>query len=237
MFGSQDTFELDLLDNGKRKILQLSAIKGIEGYEAMRAEVLQSDREFKYINPQTAYLRPGGFGGDESEYRKFIDSSFTDLNNKAPKNLLIDLRNNPGGNDSFSDYMVSYIASRPFRWNSSFRFKTSALLKEDTRKKRDTTEGFWQDVLRYKDGQTYGREFPLYQPQAIEKRFEGNVIVLINRQSHSQAAVTAAQIQDYNFGVLVGEETSDFPSLYASVFLSLLCLKPVYLFMFQKGIW
>ena len=42
--------------------------------------------------------------------------------------------------------------------------------------------------------------------------------MLINRQSHSQAAVTAAQIQDYKFGTLVGEETGDYPSLYASQF-------------------
>ena len=32
------------------------------------------------------------------------------------------------------------------------------------------------------------------------------------------AAVTAAQIQDYGFATIVGEETGDYPSLYASVF-------------------
>ena len=41
---------------------------------------------------------------------------------------------------------------------------------------------------------------------------------LINRQSYSQAAVTAAQLQDYKLATLVGEETADYPSLYASVF-------------------
>ena len=42
--------------------------------------------------------------------------------------------------------------------------------------------------------------------------------MLVNRQSHSQSAVTAAQIQDYGFGTIVGEETGDYPSLYASIF-------------------
>ena len=42
--------------------------------------------------------------------------------------------------------------------------------------------------------------------------------MLSNRQSHSQSAVTAAQIQDYGFGIIVGEETGDYPSLYASQF-------------------
>lgn len=34
----------------------------------------------------------------------------------------------------------------------------------------------------------------------------------------SQSAMTVAQIQDYGFGTIVGEETGDYPSLYASVF-------------------
>ena len=37
-------------------------------------------------------------------------------------------------------------------------------------------------------------------------------------EAHSQSAVTASQIQDYNFGEIVGEETGEYPSLYASVF-------------------
>ena len=44
------------------------------------------------------------------------------------------------------------------------------------------------------------------------------VYVLVNRQSHSQATVTAAQIQDYGFATIVGEETGEYPSLYASIF-------------------
>jgi hypothetical protein len=59
---------------------------------------------------------------------------------------------------------------------------------------------------------------PAYEPQPASKRFRGDVYVLVNRQSHSQATVTAAQIQDYGFGTIVGEETGDFPSLTASVF-------------------
>ena len=42
--------------------------------------------------------------------------------------------------------------------------------------------------------------------------------MLVNRQSHSQATVTAAQIQDYGFATIVGEETGEYASLYASMF-------------------
>lgn len=46
----------------------------------------------------------------------------------------------------------------------------------------------------------------------------GRIYVLVNSQSISQAAVTAAQIQDYGWGTIVGEETGEYPSLYASIF-------------------
>jgi C-terminal processing protease CtpA/Prc len=92
------------------------------------------------------------------------------------------------------------------------------LLKEETRQQRDTTKTFWQQVLNHENGEVYAYPFDPYQPQTEEKRFGGTVYVLVNRQSHSQSAVTAAQIQDYGFGTVVGEETGDYPSLYASVF-------------------
>ena len=41
---------------------------------------------------------------------------------------------------------------------------------------------------------------------------------MVNRQSYSQSTVTAAQIQDYGFGKIVGEETAEFPNLFASIF-------------------
>jgi C-terminal processing protease CtpA/Prc len=72
--------------------------------------------------------------------------------------------------------------------------------------------------LTHKDGEIYSYEFDDYQPQPEERRFNGKVYVLVNRQSHSQSAVTASQIQDYGFGTIVGEQTGDYPSLYASVF-------------------
>jgi C-terminal processing protease CtpA/Prc len=56
------------------------------------------------------------------------------------------------------------------------------------------------------------------QPQAPGKIYNEKVYILINRQTYYQAAVAAGLIQDYQFATLVGEETGDFPTLYASLF-------------------
>ncbi len=217
VFGKQDNFQIKIISNGTLKNYSIDAINLIEGYEMKRTEVLNAKMKLEFID-KSAYINPGNFSGDEQKYRKFIDSAFVEIKNNNSKNLIIDLRNNAGGNDSFSDYLVSYFANKPFKWNSEFTLKTSQFLKEHTRKHNDTTDAYFQTILAHKNGEIYNYEFDEYPPQSKQKRFNGEVYVLVNRQSHSQSAVTASQIQDYKFGTVVGEETGDFPSLFASQF-------------------
>ncbi len=214
-YGELKDIEIEIKQNGKIEKHKIKSVSAIEGYEMKRNEIFSQMRELHFLN-QSAYLKPGNFGGNEQEYKSFIDSSFVEINRKNLPNLIIDLRNNLGGDDSFSDYLVSYIADQPFRWCSEFTLKTSAILKDHVQKNYDTTNPYWKSVLTNEDGSIYPYEFDEYNPQPKEKRYSGKVYVLVNRQSHSQSAVTASQIQDYKFATIVGEETGDFPSLYAS---------------------
>ncbi|MFD2099255.1 S41 family peptidase [Flagellimonas iocasae] len=217
VFGKQDDFVVEIRTDETVTTHTCKAVNLIEGYEMKRNEVANAKMELKFFE-KSAYLNPGNFSGDEEKFQQFIDSAFVAIKEEGSKNLIVDLRNNLGGNDSFSDYLVSYFADKPFMWNSSFTLKTSKFLKNHIRQHSDTTSTFNQKILSHKDGEIYDYTFDAYQPQPEPKRFTGKVYVLINRQSHSQAAVTAAQIQDYKFGTLVGEETGDYPSLYASQF-------------------
>ena len=217
VFGKQDNFEVETKYNGIISKHKLKAVDVIEGFEMKRTEIINGKRELVFYG-HSAYLNPGNFAGNEVVYRQFIDSAFVQINNAHSRNLIIDLRNNGGGNDSFSDYLVSYFASNPFKWNSSFTLKTSQQLKSYVRANSDTTSDYNQQILAHDNGEIFSYAFPEYQPQPNHKQFKGKVYVLVNRQSHSQAAVMAAQVQDYNFGVVVGEETGDYPTLYASIF-------------------
>jgi len=217
VYGKQDQYELEFLFQGKIIKESVPAVRLIEDFEMKRTEVLSAQMKLMFLD-SVAYLNPGDFGGDEHKFQQFIDSSFQKIREKDVKNLVIDLRNNKGGDNAFSDYMVSYFANKPFQWNSSFTIKTSRILKNQTLKNNDTTSAYFKAILHHEDGAIYPYYFEPYHPQPLEKRFTGQVYVLVNRQSHSQSAVTAAQIQDYKFGTIVGEETGDYPSLYASQF-------------------
>lgn len=217
VFGQKDHFEVEFRSGERVETVALKAVGAIEGYEMKRTEVLNAKMDLKFFG-RSAYLNPGNFSGDEPAYRQFIDSAFVEIRKRKSRHLIIDLRNNGGGDDSFSDYLVSFIADKPFRWNSEFTLKASRVLKQHVRQHYDTTNAFWQEVLRHENGEIYAYEFEATPPQPKAKRFNRDVYVLVNRQSHSQSAVAAAQIQDYSFGTIVGEETGDYPSLYASQF-------------------
>lgn len=217
IFGEEEQFSISVKENNQIKKYNIQSVSALEDYEYKRKDILNSDREVKFYG-KNAYINPGNFSGDEIVYRKFIDSAFSAINKKAPKNLIIDLRNNAGGDNSFSDYLISFFANKPFQWNSRFTLKTSKYLKENIRKNNDTTDAYSQNILKHQNGKAFPFYFEEMQPQESEKRFKGNVFTLINRQTYSQAAVAASVIQDYQFGTLAGEESADFPSLYASIF-------------------
>lgn len=221
VFGEKETFTIQVKNNDTRSNFELKSITVGEYETVRRGEILDPNRYFKYMN-DIAYLHPGSFGAiensDEKGYRTFIDSVFTDLKSKKARTLLIDLRNHPGGDNSFSDYLISYFAPKPFKWHSKFLLKSSAILKEQTRKKNDTTDAYFRTILSKKDGEVFEYSYEPVSPVKKEKRFTGKVAVLVNRQTHSMAAVIAAQLQDDGFATIVGEETGDVPTLYASQF-------------------
>lgn len=185
-------------------------------------------REVRFINERTAYLRPGPFysieGGDSMHldaFRQFIDGAFGKIRAANAQVLIIDVRDNPGGDNSFSDLMVAWFANRPFRFSDSFSIKASSEIREQYRKHAtessddsDIVSRMYHAMKDKKDGEIVPFELPRIPPRP--DRFEGQVFVLVNRHSYSNAASFAGMVQDYGFAEIIGEETADLPTSYAS---------------------
>ena len=217
--------------DGKELDIILNAISGNE-LETQLANLSTDDkpeREFHMINNTLAYLRPGKFSNadgngdvqdqntwDNNEFCQFIDSAFLEFNKKKSKDLILDLRDNTGGDNAFSDYMIAYFATKAFGISSRFSKKTSQIMK-DFWKDVDSPEAQEQkeQIMSLENGSYFDLNIADTDPHAAEsKRFNGEVYVLINRYSYSNAAYVAAIIQDYKFGEIIGEETSEEVSTY-----------------------
>ena len=232
-YGECKTFKLHIKKkNGEESELVLNAIPGNEFEEKNRQQKsnMRHYREFHINDNNTAYLRPGGFINinvafdaedpatfDNTEFCQFIDSAFFEFAKKGSKNLVLDLRYNMGGDNSFSDYMIAYFADKPFSLSSKFSMKTSQMTKD-----------FWKEInipehqtvkeqiMSHENGTYFDVFIPETMPHRESKRFKGEIFALINRYSYSNTSSVAAIIQDYDFGIIIGEETAEEQSSYAA---------------------
>jgi C-terminal processing protease CtpA/Prc len=148
----------------------------------------------------------------------FMDFCFKMIRQSPAKNLIIDLRGNPGGDNSFSDEMIAYFAREPFWFCSTFYVKTSAITKTFWENVKDTQVAtLRQMILENENGKVFESPVITFQPKEYVEQFKGNVYVLVDRYSYSNAVTSAALIQDYKFGTIVGEPTADHPTTFAAV--------------------
>ncbi|HYP15408.1 MAG TPA: S41 family peptidase, partial [Bryobacteraceae bacterium] len=235
--GTANSYEVVLAKPDGSKVQTLAKPVPASRFEMDRKniEIFDLKREFKFIDG-VAYLKPGpfyNFSGpqyfDTTSFDDLLASAFAQVRQRNSRHLILDLRNNPGGESFFSDRLVAYFATKPFHFASKFHLRTSRVSKENFSRDvppllKDAPPTIAREVQRqlkavlsHPDGERF--EFPIPEhpihPEAT--RFTGDVHVLINRHSYSNATTTAALMQDYGFGTLVGEETADLPTTYASI--------------------
>jgi hypothetical protein len=238
--GAVPGFDLALESSGSAPHDLYLPARTAEEMQAARAQqpaALDLDdppREAKLLDHGVAYLRPGPFynseaktGADEwdpSGFKEFIDHAFEGFLEAGAGRLIIDLRGNPGGDNLFSDVMVSWFATRPFRFASQFKIKVSAAsiaanaarIEHDAAAAGPVSRQYADLYARSRIGAVV--DFPIAQALPRSgKRFEGQVFMLIDRQSYSNTVAVAALVQDYRFGVIVGEATSDMATTYGAM--------------------
>lgn len=182
-------------------------------------------RDARMLTDGVGYLRPGPFYNvedpehvwDSTSFVAFIDDAFRTFLENGARALVIDLRNNPGGDNSFSDPMISWIADKPFRFASKFLVRSSDEAAASNQARLDASPDAVEGVsglyakafATTPRGQTFEFDIPLAKPRQ-GARFKGKVYVLVNRNSYSNAVSAAAIFQDYGWGEIAGELTADF---------------------------
>ncbi|MDW3651392.1 MAG: S41 family peptidase [Bacteroidia bacterium] len=227
-------FELQLIRKADKKQysiqLEAKAAAEVEEHFEKKEYLFDLSREFKFIE-DIAYLKPGLFLNqsadgntsehntfDKSEFVQFIDSSFAQILSSNSEHLIIDLRGNPGGDNSFSDYMLSYFAHEAFWFCSEFHVRTSEITKKFWEGvEQENLKGMRSQILENKNGAQFQIPFGTYEPLPVQQRYHGQVYVLINRYSYSNTVSTAAIIKDYGFGTILGEITADTPTSFGAV--------------------
>lgn len=238
-YGPRDAFSVEIERGGETQKVQVNSIAADDFYNISSLETGFSldGREAKMLSGNVAYLRPGAFHNLEAKtpeesyapealaaYTAFLDEAFSTFIEAEAAHLILDLRDNAGGDNSFSDPLVVWFADEPFRFASEFRIRVSAESIASNQARLDAlppgSESISHVLAELYAGAEAGElvpfEIPVVQPREGE-RFKGHVHVLVNRYSYSNAVTTAALIQDYGFGTVYGEPTRDMATTYASL--------------------
>ena len=168
----------------------------------------------RFLNDtDTAEIRVPLFIGDD--YPRFIEQSFRTLHEKGAKTLIIDLRNNGGGEDSYGIMLVSCLTDKPFHyadhatiktinWSFQDHWDAKPLSAEQLAHLRESLMPnpaggyFVTEKLQDSLGQKQPAQFP----------FHGKVFILIDGATFSTAADFCAVAHHLKLATFIGEETA-----------------------------
>ncbi len=177
-------------------------------------------REFKFIenDSTTALMNIKGFSnGSASEFYK---ESFQKLADNKAENLIIDLRNNPGGRLFEIEDLYSYLVDKPFVFIDDYEVVSrTSKLHQDYFKGGGPVFKFFKilvapifysvtyfKVRKEEDKYFYGTKSS--KPKDPKpNNFKGKIYVLINGGSFSASSVISSNLKSNKRAFFVGEET------------------------------
>ena len=181
-------------------------------------------RKAANAKPYTYTVLDGGIGYlnftsmvSPTRFTQFVDSVFTTIRQQPVKGLVIDLRQNSGGNSALGDKLLEYLTTKKYRmsagavWKISQRYKDYYnTLQGDSRYLKNTAlEG---EYLQGGNGTFIRQPAPEKKPAAQASRFTGPVCFLIGSYTFSSANMLANAVKDYNLATLIGQPTGECPN-------------------------
>ncbi|GEM_PF-3729412 len=165
------------------------------------------------------YLRIRMFGdyelqnGEKGKFKKFINNTFKGINTAPPKALIIDLRENDGGEGKLGALLYSMIANEPFRYFTKWDTKVNSIPYEEhadiSKIEKVSINGLLKKRLESTDdGYTvnswYGT-LSIQDPDPLS--YQGPVYILVDGRTFSAASDFVAVAKSNHRAVIIGETT------------------------------
>ncbi|NQX81976.1 MAG: hypothetical protein HRT66_08285 [Flavobacteriaceae bacterium] len=172
----------------------------------------KSNYEYKLLEKENIGLLNYNSCNNRKAFKVFLDSTFSQIKKEGIKDLIIDIRNNMGGNSSVSNFLMDYITEKQYRQSSKRVWKISdASIKDISSRGYEKRYGDdFIDKYRTKKDSTildFGTETTLRTPQKVENHFYGKTYVLTGAKTFSSANMLADAISTYDLSTLVGKPT------------------------------
>lgn len=145
---------------------------------------------------------------DVKRMEQFAESMFKELLEKNISNLIIDIRNNGGGDSRVGDVLLSYISSEPFIQFDKELVRVTPL----TSKLLGDTGIEPMFIFAEEDSTNYVR------PRSIQDgHYTGNVYLLTSNNTFSSAGSFSWVFKECGMGKVIGEETGGMNVCYGDI--------------------
>ena len=169
---------------------------------------------FRFLEDDIAYLQIGSFATEiyEGSWEKFLNDSFKKIRKKKVKNLIVDIRENTGGQDAPGDYLFQKLVSRPCDINTYIGQKRFSKIP----KSQEPFYQSWQienlELQQAISPDNNGifeleNEFKYSILKPSKKGFNGNVYLMTSSKNVSAAYYFVDKFKRCNVGQIVGEMT------------------------------
>ncbi len=222
-FGVDSLYKITYLDSlGNRKIVQVPSFKPVtdslakRNIAALPTLTSKERRKYKLFSQRnleidtansTAILNINTFS--DGKLHRFFRKSFKTIKKLDLQNVVIDLRQNSGGNMFSSIRLVQYLKDKPFKIAD-----TVAAVDRRFQQKKYIKPWFlyWLSMhftgRKQEDGRIHFRYFEkhYFNPKA-RNHFDGNIYLLTGGYTFSAASMMAGQLKGQQNVTIVGEET------------------------------
>jgi hypothetical protein len=188
------------LDTGAPFALRLRSgdgvVRAVSGIDSGAPVSETTPFDLTFLN-STAIMKVDTFEKEQdAEFASFVKESFARIASEKAARLIIDVRGNGGGAHEVSDRLLNYLTTERYTPMSAVRARV--------------TEENLSQIPGAKPGDVVAMPFAQWvEPDSsLEHRFGGEVIVLIGPATYSQGIVFSTTVQDYQIGLVAGEETA-----------------------------
>jgi hypothetical protein len=209
-YGERPSFKVIAVRSGQRFVRHVRALPYAELHDKMGGPA---------SNPYTFSRIADGRVGliayrqcrDLGRFKEFLKATFGSIARERIDGLVIDIRENGGGDSILNAELWKYVTSKAFSDGSPTTMRVSSRLKHEY--------GFFRYNMQYfppawfmRDGSLLTQDYTriaTIRPGANPLRYDGPVYLLLGTKTFSSALGCAQEAKDYGLAILVGQETGE----------------------------
>ncbi|MCH4886227.1 hypothetical protein EZV73_01540 [Acidaminobacter sp. JC074] len=159
---------------------------------------------------------------DQSE--DLVHGYFDELIKRDIKHLIIDLRNNSGGDSRYGEALLKRLYDKPFRQFSKVNIKVSDQVKDYYKNNdfiRDYYKSYDENILTQVENAKVGTMISVagkyIEPHSA--RYLGQVYLLTSGKTYSSASSFVSAFHDYELGQIIGQSPAGYSNSYGDIYM------------------